>query len=147
MNFQKAAFYSSVAFTAMSKGLGLVFFSAISFFVALWVVSLIFFSSPERLTIFETVYSPDRKLKAVVFGYQFRPDLKNVSVLSAAASPEINRDGNVFSAACKRANAKWRDNQNLVILTDGVVGTAIKSKNFIAFDRGVEIDIRELKGK
>jgi hypothetical protein len=147
MNFQKAAFYSSVAFTAMSKGLGLVVFSAISFFVALWVVSLTFFSSPERFTVLETVYSPDRKLKAVVFAYQFRPGFKHVSVLSATASPEINRDGNVFSEACKWAGAKWRDNQNLVILTNGLADTAIKSKNFIAFDRGVEIDIRELKGK
>ncbi|PZM82540.1 MAG: hypothetical protein DKT66_11120 [Candidatus Melainabacteria bacterium] len=146
MNFQKAIFYSSVAFTAMSKGLGLVVFSAVSFFVALWVVSLTFFSSPERLIVFETVYSPDRKLKAVVFGYQFRPGFKNVSVLSAAASPEINRDGNVFSEVCKRASAKWRDNQNLVILTEGLGGTALKSKNFIAFDRGIEIDIRDLKG-
>lgn len=121
-------------------------FSAISFFVAIWVVSLTFFSSPERLTIFETVYSPDRKLKAVVFGNQFSPALKNVSVLNASARPESNRDGNVFSDTSVWVSAKWKDNQNLVIYTSGLGRTAMQSKNFIAFDRGVEIDIRELKG-
>lgn len=126
---------------------GFTFFCCVSFFAAVFFVAMTNRPAVDGLTIFETAYSPDGKLKAVVFASPKRPEVKNVSVLSVKGDPEKHRGGNVFSEACTQVSAKWKDNQSLVIYGDGVIAEDVESKSFIAFDRGVEIDIRELKGK
>jgi hypothetical protein len=125
MNFRNSI-VKTVIFRAVSTGLGLLAFSALSFFV---------------------VYSPDRKLKAVVFGNSLYPKWKNVSVIRASAEPEKQRDGNVFSDSCNWVGVKWLTNQRVVIFRDGDQTKTFKPTNFIAFDRGIDIDIRELKNR
>jgi|GEM_PF-4212244 len=146
MNFRNSI-VKTVIFRAVSTGLGLLAFSALSFFVAVFVVSYAFFSVHDRLEVFDTVYSPDRKLKAVVFGNSLYPKWKNVSVIRASAEPEKQRDGNVFSDSCNWVGVKWLTNQRVVIFRDGDQTKTFKPTNFIAFDRGIDIDIRELKNR
>ncbi|HIA52603.1 MAG TPA: hypothetical protein EYN91_11015 [Candidatus Melainabacteria bacterium] len=144
MNFRKSIIRTTI-FRAVSTGLGLLIFSAVSFFVAVFVVSGAFVFVYDRPQIFDTVYSPDRKLKAVVFAPPFHPESKNVSVLRASTEPEKHRAGNVFSDSCKWVGVKWLTNQRVVIFRDGDQTKTFKPTNFIAFDRGIDIDFRELK--
>jgi hypothetical protein len=138
--------FNSGTFKAVCSAIGFVSFSIVSFFVAVFVITMTSHSVAEQLRISDTAYSPDGKLKAVVFAHPQYPECKNVSVVSAQSQLEKTRVGNVFSERCTHVSAKWQDNQRLIIYCDSATQQS-EPLNFIAFDRGVEIDIRELKGK
>jgi hypothetical protein len=146
MSLQKS-FLNSKTFDAVCSAIGLVSFCALSFFVAVFVSTLTYFWITDRPTVIETAYSPDGKLKAVVFEEAKSSSTKHVSVLGSKASLEKNRSGNVFTESCDCVSAKWISNQRLVIYSDGNRVVDGKSINFIAFDRGIDIDFRELKDK
>jgi len=134
-------------FKAFLSAIGLLSFSAVSFFVAIFISGLTYFSIEDRLMVFETAYSPDGKLKAVVYGEGLRSRYKSVSVLSAKAEIERNQSGNVFFESCNQVSAKWKNNQRLTIYCDGEGQANRKSLNFIAFDRAIDVDYRDLKSK
>lgn len=146
MSLHKEIFYRSVV-KAITSAIGLVSFSAVSFFVAVFVTGLAYFSITDQLTVLDTIYSPDGKLKAVVFREGQSSEYKNVSVLSAKAQLEKNQSGNVFFESCNWVGAKWIDNQRLVIYRDGNGRANRESLNFIAFDRAIDVDFRDLKSK
>ena len=146
MSSQKLVSNTTI-FDALCSAIGLVSFSALSFFVAVFLSTLTYYWITDRPTVFETVYTPDGKLKAVVFGEEKSSSYKHVSVLGAKANLEKNRSGNIFTESCDCVSAKWISNQRLVIYSDGNKGVDGKSMNFIAFDRGIDIDFRELKDK
>ena len=146
MSLKKAIFNSTI-FKGICSAIGLLSFSALSFFVAVFLTALAYFWSNDQATVFDTAYSPDGKLKAVVFKETQNSKNKNVSVLGVKSNLEKGRAGNVFSESCNFVSAKWLDNQRLVIYRDGDGRADGKPESFIAFDRGIEIEFRDMKGE
>jgi len=138
--------FNSTAFKAVCSATAFVCFSAISCVVAVCVTTTGYFWLTDGLKISETAYSPDGKLKAVVFSLP-RSDEKQVSVLNSKAPVEKDRAGNVFSSSCKWVGAKWMNNQKLVIYVEGEAPRIREVEHFIAFDRDIDIDVQDLKGK
>jgi len=137
---------SSKTFRAICVALGFVCFSAVSCVFAVLVATVAYHWFEDRLNISETTYTPDGKLKAVVFSLP-RSHEKHVSVLSAKAEVETARAGNVFSDSCRWLGARWKNNHSLVIYRDGDGTRSLGFEEFIAFDRGVQVDVQNLQRK
>ena len=146
MNVKRKLFGSHV-FQVICSGIGLVSFSALTCIFAIFVTAFASAWVVDQLTVTETAYSPDRKLKAIVFANSKARSWKNVSVLGAQSVLEIDRAGNVFSDNCEKVGVKWIDNHKLVIYSDGIRPSDEKSQSFVAFDRDIQIDFHDLKGE
>jgi hypothetical protein len=143
---RKKVVASSKPFNAICVGLGFLCFSAVSCVFAVLVATVAYHWFEDRLNISETTYTPDGKLKAVVFSLPHSHE-KHVSVLSAKAAVEAARGGNVFSDSCRWLGARWKNNHSLVIYRDGDGTRSLGFEQFIAFDRGVQVDIQNLRRK
>ncbi len=144
MSVQKTIFSSGI-FNTVCAGIGFLSFSAVSFFMAVFLTALTYFWINDRPTIYETTFAPDGKLKAVVFG-EAKSGSRSVSVLSSKANIEKNSNGNLFSQTCSWAGVRWIDNHRLRISVIGSSVTSEKTSSFVAFDRDLQIEYQYLKG-
>jgi hypothetical protein len=122
----------------------------IGFFIGLsvfwswtWFWSGIFSLKPGEIhpSIQRTVFSPDHKLKAVVFTNKLSPEdvSINVSILKADAKMREQKYGNVFCDwGAQWADVSWTSNNSICVAH--TKGTSISSRNhFRAFDRDIAI--------
>jgi hypothetical protein len=128
--------FNSTPINAACCMIGYLSFSCLAFFVACFVCALTVEAAFDKQKVIESVLSPDGKLKAVVYEHanpvrKFR--YVNVSVISADAEPERERDGNLFSFSDTSAKVRWIDDEHIRISHAGEHWKTAPF-TFIAFD-------------